>query len=154
MITEQQIKKLVEEKTSGTEIFPVEITVKPGNKINVLIDSDKGVAISDCVNVSRHIEGNLNREIEDFELQVSSSGIDQPLRITRQYKKYIGKQVQVITKAGDKITGELLNANDEGIEVEERKKEKVEGKKSKQLIVNKHNLNFNQIKETRIVISF
>lgn len=154
MITEKQIKQLVEEKIEGTGNYLVEIRVRPGNKIHILLDNDNNLSINDCVEVSRYVEHQLDRETEDFELEVSSPGLDQPLRILRQYKKYLGKQVEVLTAEGTKIAGELKAAGDEGIVVETRAKEKVEGKKSKQLVVTEHKLPFSQVKETKIVISF
>lgn len=154
MITEKKIRELVEERIAGTENYIVEVRVRPGNKILVLLDNMNGLAIKDCVDVSRHVEHNLDRESEDFELEVSSPGLDQPLRILRQYQKYIGKQVQVVTTDGSKITGELKTATEEAIEVETRAKEKIEGKKGKQLVVTNHRLPFADIKETRVVITF
>ena len=155
MITESRIKQLVEEKIEGTSNFIVDIRVKPGNKINILLDNDNNVSISDCIEVSRYVEHQLDRETEDFELEVSSPGLDQPLRILRQYRKYLGREVDVLlTVNNKKIIGTLLSADEEGIEVETRAKEKVEGKKSKQLVVTKHRLPFAEVKETRIVITF
>ena len=154
MITESRIKQLVEEKITGTTNFIVDIRVRPGNKISILLDNDNNVSINDCIEVSRYVEHQLDRETEDFELEVSSPGLDQPLRILRQYRKYIGKQVEVLLKDSKKIAGTLLAADEEGIEVETRAKEKVEGKKSKQMVITNHKLPFTEVKETRIVITF
>lgn len=154
MITEQQIRNLVETKLAETPNFIVDLSVKPGNKITVFLDSDDKVSIEDCVQVSRHIESNLNRDEEDFELQVSSAGMDQPLKLVRQYKKHIGKQIQTVTKDGKKTIGTLTAADDNGITIEEKSKQKVEGKKSKQIIVNNIHIVINNIKETKRVISF
>ena len=154
MITESRIKQLVEEKIADTGNFIVDIRVRPGNKINILLDNENNVSISDCVEVSRYVEHQLDRETEDFELEVSSPGLDQPFKVLRQYRKYQGKEVQVLLKDNTKITGTLLSVEEEGIEVETRVKEKVEGKKSKQLVITKHRLPFTEIKETRIVITF
>jgi ribosome maturation factor RimP len=154
MITLEHIRKLVDAKIAEGDNFLVELTVKPGNKINILLDNDKGVSIADCVAMSRHVEFSLDRETEDFELNVSSPGLDQPLKTLRQYQKYIGKQVEVLTKENKKLSGKLLKADENGIELETRTKERLEGKKGKQLIVNTIHLTFQQIKETKIVISF
>lgn len=154
MITVEQIKELTEKKLVGTLNFIVDISVKPGNKITVLLDNDNGISIGDCVEMSRYIEFSLDREKEDFELNVMSPGLTEPLKILRQYVKYLNKQVDVITKENKKYTGRLANVDDLGIVLETKAKEKIEGKKSKQLVVNNINLNFNQIKETKIVISF
>src|ERR1035437_188678 len=154
MITVNKIKELVEAKIVEGSNFIVDINVKPGNKITILLDNDKGVSISDCVAMSRHIEFNLDRESEDFELNVMSPGLTEPFKTLRQYQKHIEKQVDVLTKENKKLSGKLLSVNDEGILLETKVKEKTEGKKSKQLIISKTNLSFNQIKETKVVISF
>lgn len=154
MIQLQRIQELVDEKLAEGDNFLVELTVKPGNKINILIDNAKGVSIADCVAMSRHVEFSLDREQDDFELQVSSPGLDQPFKVLKQYQKYVGKQVEVLTKENKKLAGKLLSANEEGIELEVKTKEKVEGKKAKQNIINNFHLTFNQIKETKVVISF
>jgi ribosome maturation factor RimP len=154
MITLEQVKKLTDEKLEGTTNFIVDISIKPGNKIIILLDNDNGVSIGDCVAMSRHVEFSLDRETEDFELNVMSPGLTEPLKILRQYEKYIDKDVDVVTKENKKLTGKLLSANSEGIVLETQTKEKVEGKKTKQLTINNVPLTFNQIKETKVVISF
>jgi ribosome maturation factor RimP len=154
MITIDSIKKLTDTKIAEGTNFIVDITVKQGNKIIVLLDNDNGVSIKDCVEMSRHIESSLDREKDDFELNVMSPGLTEPFKILRQYQKNIEKQVDVTTKEGKKLTGKLVSANEEGIELESKVKEKVEGKKGKQLIINNIKLTFSQIKETKIVISF
>ena len=154
MITVEQIKKLAEEKLAGTTNFIVDISVKPGNKITILLDNDKGISISECVDMSRHVEFSLDREQEDFELNVMSPGLTEPFKILRQYEKYLDRQVEVLTKENQKLTGKLISVNNEGIVLETRAKEKTEGKRSKQLIINNTPLTFNQIKETKVVISF
>ena len=154
MITIDSIKKLTDTKIAEGTNFIVDITVKQGNKIIVLLDNDNGVSIKDCVEMSRHIESSLDREKDDFELNVMSPGLTEPFKILRQYQKNIDKQIDVTTKEGKKLTGKLVSANEEGIELESKVKEKVEGKKGKQLIINSIKLTFSQIKETKIVISF
>lgn len=154
MITREKIQEIADQKLAESTNFIVDIAIKPGNKIIVLLDNDNGISISDCVEMSRHIESNLDREAEDFELNVMSPGLTEPFKILRQYEKNIGKQVAVVTKEGKKLTGKLLKADREGIELETKTKERTEGKKGKQLMTNNINLTFNQIKETKIVISF
>ncbi|HEY0029268.1 MAG TPA: ribosome assembly cofactor RimP [Bacteroidia bacterium] len=154
MITVDKIKQLADQKIAEGSNFIVDIAVKTGNKITVLLDNDNGVSIGDCVAMSRHIEASLDRESDDFELNVMSPGLTEPFKILRQYQKNIGKQVDVVTKEGKKLSGKLLNATEEGIELETKVKEKTAAKKGKQLTINHINLAFNQIKETKIVISF
>jgi len=154
MITIDKIKEIADSKIAEGSNFIVDIKVKPGNKIIILLDNDEGVSISDCVAMSRHVESSLDRETEDFELNVMSPGLTEPFKTLRQYQKYIQKQVDVTTKENKKLSGKLLSVNNEGIQLETKIKEKTEGKKAKQLITENITLNFNQIKETKVVISF
>jgi ribosome maturation factor RimP len=150
MITEKQIKKLVADYFKGDEFFLVDLVLKPGNKISVFIDGDHRVTIEACKQLSRFLEENLDRESEDFDLTVSSAGADRPLKLPRQYKKNIGNDLEVITKAGDKITGTILNAGEEGIELEQQPVKK-SGKMQEKIVVS---LKFDEIKSAKEVISF
>ena len=154
MITSEKIQALVEEKIEGTDIFIVEINVRPGNKIEVFIDRDSGLALEDCLKVSRHIEGNLDREAEDFALDVSSPGVGRPLKLKRQYVKNIGRNVEVKLTDGQKLEGVLLSADEEKIVVQTRTKEEVEGKKGKKWVERENDITFDQIVETKVTISF
>ncbi len=148
MITKSLLQKLVEEQLAGTDRFVVDILVKPGNRIFVFIDSDTYVRIEHCITLSKHIESNLNRDEEDFELNVSSSGLDHPYTLLRQYIKNIGRQVKVKLQDGGEITGELTAANEHEIEVQEQKKVK------KEIITTLHKIAFPDIKETKEIIKF
>lgn len=153
MITKQKITELVEEvMTDG--LFLVDLIVAPGNAIKVIIDGDTGVTISTCVKVSRQVEGNLDREVEDFSLEVMSAGLDQPFRVERQYHKYLNKSIEVIDQNDIKLEGILKEVTSEGIQLETSKREKVEGKKKKQLIIRQHQFSYDQIKSAKCVISF
>lgn len=154
MITEAVVRKLVEERIDGSDIFIVAIHIGSGNTILVEIDSDSGVSVSDCIDVSRGVEHNLDREVEDFALEVTSAGLSKPLRVHRQFVKNIGREVKVTLLDGEKLEGELTTVNENDIVVKTITKEKVEGKKKKQMIEREHVLPFDQIKETYIIISF
>ena len=154
MISERTIKELVEEKITGTGNFIVDIKVSSANKINILLDNDEGLKINDCVQVSRFVESNLNREVEDFELEVSSPDATQPFKVLRQYYKRKGKQVEVVTFEGKKITGILQDVNDDGITIEEKHRQKIQGVHGKQWVSNEMVFLFSQIKEAKSVISF
>ncbi len=117
-ITVKLVTDLVNEKITGTDLFIGEIKIKPGNIIYVFLDGDHGVTIEQCVNVSRHIEHNLDRTKEDFELHVSSYGIGQPLKFLRQYKNAIGKKLSIITEDDMKYSGKLLNVDEKTIVLE------------------------------------
>ncbi len=154
MITKEQIEQIALPKIDEEGLFLVEITVSSSNHIVVLIDSEKGVSIDQCIVLSKHVEQNLNRDIEDFELDVASSGLGQPLKVLKQYIKNIGKDVDLVLLNGQKITGKLLEANKEGITVEVEKSVLVEGKKRKQLVTETLSLKYNEIKTTKVVVSF
>jgi len=154
MITKEQVTALVEEKIAGTDLFIVEVNVKPGNKIEVFVDRDSGLALEDCLKVSRHIEGNLDREVEDYALDVSSPGVGRPLKLKRQYFKNIGRNVEIKLTDGTKIEGTLTAADDEKIIVHTKTKEEVEGKKGKKWVERDNEVPFDTISETKITISF
>jgi ribosome maturation factor RimP len=147
MITNTQIKNLFEQWQKDEQIFLVDLAVKPGNKITLLVDRIGGLNITDCVDLSRFIEGNLDREKEDFELSVSSPGADAPFKVLNQYFKNIGRKVKITTKDDQTIIGILLKVIENNIEIEPEK-----GKKSKIAIPNI--IALNNIKDIRVIISF
>jgi ribosome maturation factor RimP len=156
MISEQKIIQLVEDKLKDTELFLVEVKVKPSNKIHIFLDDEsKGLAIGDCVELSKYIESKLDRDEEDFELEVSSPGMDQPMRVYKQYLKSIGRQIAVILKDGTKHVGKLINANENGIVVEKTRTERTNPTKKKKELITEHiEIPFPEMKETRKMISF
>ena len=146
-ISEAHIRKLVEEKLADSSMFIVELTVGSSNKIKVELDSMDGVSIDDCVAVSRHVEHQLDRDETDFELQVSSAGIDKPLRDRRQYTKNVGRQVKVRTVSGDEYKGRLVSATEEiTVELPANKKKKLPMRDAK--------VAWDEIAETKVIISF
>jgi ribosome maturation factor RimP len=156
MITEEKIVQLVREKLEGSGIFLVDVKVKPANKIHIFMDDEsKGLAISDCVEMSRYIESHFDRDQEDFELEVSSPGMDQPLKVYKQYLKSVGRQVAVILKDGTKHVGKLIAADENGITVEKTRTERTDpSKKKKELITEHIQIPFPDMKETRKMVSF
>ena len=157
MINKKKIETLALERIDELDkgLFIVEIKVSSSNVIQVEIDAEEGnVAIEDCVSVSRNIEHNLDREQQDFELQVSSAGLDKPFRVTKQYIKNVGEDVKVKLNQGGKLEGQLIEANEEHFVVETTRKERLEGKKKKETIIEQHKLSYDEVKETKIVISF
>lgn len=156
---------MIDERISelGNGLFVVDLTISANNVIHVELDKHVGnVAINDCMSVSRNVEHNLDREEEDFELHVSSAGLDKPFRVLAQYVKNIGREVKVVTLEGKKLEGILRAADDKEITIETSRMERPEGdglslsksKKKKELIVEQHVFPLDQIKETKIVISF
>ncbi len=134
--------------------FIVDIKISTSNKINILIDSITGTTIKDCITVSRNIENNLDREVEDFELEVSTPGLSEAFKVPQQYKKNIGRQVETQLKDGHKIKGELKSFDGNIIELIEEKMIKPEGKKRKQKVEVNHTINLDDTISTKVVISF
>jgi len=124
MIAVDYIESLVNGALSTDDLFLVEVTVEPKHKIKVVLDSDKIVAISDCIAINRAIEQKLDRDEQDFSLEVTSAGLGQPLKLLRQYSKYIGKELEVTIDSGVKLSGELRNVTTNFIELREKNKEK------------------------------
>lgn len=154
MITTTQILELIDEKLQEKNFFVVHLDVKPGNNIQLEIDGPEGFTIKDCVDFSRQIEHNLDREAEDFELHVSSPGLDKPFRVFEQYQKYKGKEVRVVQNNGEVVEGVLEVVNENEIQITYSFKQKIEGKKKKETIVKEEIISFTNIKETTIIISF
>ena len=115
MIEKIKILELVNNALEGSDKFLVNLKVTSDNRIYVDIDGDNGVTIDDCIELSRAIEGQLDRDEEDFALDVSSAGADQPLKLTRQYRKNVGRELEVVTVDGERAEGTLEDASDDGI---------------------------------------
>ncbi len=154
MIDKRVIEQLVEEKLASSSNYLVSVEVQPGNIIVVEIDNDDAVSIDDCVELSRYIEEHLDRDAEDFELEVGSAGITSPFKVLRQYKKNIGNEVEVLTKNGVKLTGLLKSADEEGFVVTVTKQVKPEGAKRKVTIEEDLPYTYNEIKYTKYLIRF
>jgi ribosome maturation factor RimP len=145
----EEIIQLVEEKIAGTEVYLVDVKVSP-SRVMVFIDKPTAIKIEDCVEISRHLQQKLegSQVWEHHELEVSSPGMDEPLKVPQQYQKRIGQTVSIVTFDGLKHTGILKAATDSGIEIEETITKKVDGKKQK--TIQALQLSFADIKETRI----
>ena len=154
MIALKEVTNLINEAIEGTSIFVISCEIKPGNKIKVLIDNEENTSIMDCMKVSRGVEHNLDREIEDFELSVSSPGLTEPFVVTKQYVKNIGRRVTVRTVDGRKQEGLLEEVTEDQIRLTDKVKERIEGRKSKEWVTKEYLFKFEEIKETKVVISF
>jgi ribosome maturation factor RimP len=154
MIEREKIVRLVEDKLTASDSYLVDVTVKPGNLIVVEIDNDRAVGIDDCVALSRYLESQLNREEEDFELEVGSAGITSPFKVLRQYVKNVGNEVEVLLKSGVKLTGVLKSADETGITLSVEKKVKPEGAKRKVTVEEEQRYTYDEIKYTKYLIRF
>jgi len=164
MIDKKKIIALAEERIAERDpkLYVVEISISTANNILVEIDREEGfVSIEDCVSISRNIEHNLDRESEDFSLEVSSAGIDQPLRVAKQYKKNIGRPVKVKLAEKGSVEGVIIAADESGFVIEQKEKKRIEGKspsggktKKKETVISELPFKYNEIKETKLIISF
>ena len=154
MIDKKTIQGIIEKEIENSDLYLVETKVSSDNTISVMIDSFAGVPIIKCIELSRAIDGQLDREIEDYELSVSSAGIGQAFQVIQQYHKNVGKEVEILTTEGEKSTGKLLVVGENEIEIEVEELVKVEGKKKKQLITRTQSFTFDQIKSTKDIITF
>lgn len=154
MIEKELIINFATQFLEGTPDYLTDVTVSADNTIVIEIDNDHGVDIDDCVALSKHIESKLDRETEDFELTVTSAGLSSPFKILRQYKKYEGKEVEVLCKNGQKVTGTLKSSDQNGFVVIASKKVKPEGAKRKIEVETEIPFAFDEIKHTKYLIRF
>jgi ribosome maturation factor RimP len=148
MIEKGNIEKIVKDFTAGTGMFLVSVKVSGDNRISVLADTMTGIRIEDCVALHRHIENSLDRDAEDFELQVSSPGLDAPFTVPEQYHKNNGKKIEVTTDEGIKTSGILKNITAGGFELDTEVKVKGKPKEIREL-----SFNFEQVKTAKLVIT-
>lgn len=154
MIDKSKVETIVNEWLVGKDYFLTDISVSPDDRIVVEIDHKEGVWIDDCVQLSQYIEARLDRDTEDYELEVGSAGIGQPFKVHRQYENHIGEQVEVLTDAGEKLKGTLKEVSDGNFTVTTRVKFKPEGAKRAKMIDEDRTMAYNDVKFTRAVINF
>ena len=154
MIDKKIVSGIVNEWLEDKDYFLVDVSVSPDDKIVVEIDHAEGVWIDDCVELSRFIESKLDREEEDYELEVGSAGIGQPFKVLQQYLIHIGKDVEVLTREGKKLEGVLKDANEETMTVTLMKKVKLEGAKRPKMVEEDVTFKYEEIKYTKYLISF
>ena len=153
MINKKKITQLIEDNLTDDQ-FIVEIEVTLTTQILVTLDGEHGITIDHCVQISRLVEGSLDREEDDFELQVSSAGLGQPFKIYRQFVKNTGTEVEVVLTDGEKLNGILKSVDNEGFELELLKRETLEGHKKKQLIASVRRFAFDEAKTVKNIIKF
>ena len=143
---------MVEKIIRETEIFLVDITVTAKNKILIWIDKKDGITIDECAEISKELENHLDRSIEDFEMEVSSPGLDTSFRVRQQYDKNIGREIEIVTKDNKIHKGKLLQVTEDEIKLEIIKNKKAKGKKEDQ--ATELSLGFNQIKSAKVIVTF
>lgn len=154
MIDKNVVKQLVEEKLASSDTYLVAVDVQPDNLITVEIDNDEGVDIDTCVELSRYLEAHLDRDTEDYELEVGSAGITSPFKVLRQYLKNKGNEVEMLLKSGIKLTGILDDADEKGAVILLEKQVKAEGSKRKTTVQEKVFYPYEEIKYTKYLLRF
>ena len=134
-------------------VFLIDLSINEANKITITLDGDTGVILQDCIDVSKAIDNNLDREEQDFSLEVASAGVSSPLKLVRQYKKNIGRTLKVKT-ATETIEAQLVSANDEVIELTWSAREPKKIGKGKETVVKKQQIPYSEIKEAIVTINF
>lgn len=135
-------------------VYVTGIKISSDNKINVFIDGDEGVTIKDCVSLSRAIESELNRDQEDFSLDVSSHGAATPLVFPRQYKRHVGRELEILKADNIKVEGKMLQCDEEGIEIEVSSRENKTLGKGKTTVVRTYRIPYAEMKETKIKLKY
>lgn len=150
----EEIKQITEPILEAKQLFLVDVSVSKDNVVEVFIDAQEGVSIQTCIEVSREIEQHFDRDTEDFELTVASAGIGYPFKVEGQYKKNIGKNVEIKFNDNTKLTGILKSFTPESVTLEYEEKKAVEGKKKKELVKTEKTINRNEIKQIKDIVIF
>lgn len=154
MLREKVENLLQEAFEENKSLFLIELNIDNANHISVVIDGDDGVSVNDCIAVSRKIEHNLDRDEEDFSLDVASAGVSQPLKMPRQYRKNIGRKLAVTTVEGEKIEGDLVEMEGDKITLQWKAREPKPVGKGKVTVTKEAVLSLEEIKEAKVIITF
>ncbi len=136
------------------DIFLVDFKVSADNSIKIILDGDKDVNVKDCINISREIEGSLDREVEDFSLEVASAGVGSALKFPRQYYKNIGRELEVVLTDGALVSGELTKVEDQQIELQWKQREPKAVGKGKITVTKNKTIAFDEINQSKVMIKF
>ena len=155
MTFRNKVQELLEAALAEHEhLFLIDLSINEANKISIVLDGDFGVNLQDCIDISRAIENKLDREEQDFSLEVASAGVSSPLKLVRQFKKNIGRTLKVKTIATEEVEAKLTAADDEKITLEWKAREPKKIGKGKETVEKKLNLPYESIKEAVVIISF
>lgn len=154
MTFREKVLNLLEEGLKEKpSVFLIDLNINDAHKIVVTLDGDNGVALQDCIDISRAIEHNLDREDQDFSLEVASVGVGSPLKMVRQYKKNVGRLL-IVKLATETIEAELADANDDFISLEWEAREPKKIGKGKETVQHKREIPYSDIKEAIVTIKF
>ncbi|MFC2425304.1 MAG: ribosome assembly cofactor RimP [Bacteroidota bacterium] len=150
MIDKDLIRQTIEEKLASTDCFLVSLSISGDNQIMVEIDSETSVDLDFCVELTRYIEQHFDRDAEDYSLEIGSYSITKPFVDRRQYRKNIGRKVEVLTEESRKIRGTLVAVDNDDFTLEIEEKELVEGQKRKKLVKKEITLLYNSVKQIKL----
>lgn len=136
------------------DLFLIDVKISAGNDIIIILDGDNGVSIQDCLDCSRAVENNLDREEQDFSLQVTSTGLSEPLTLPRQYQKNIGREVELLLENSEKIKGEIVKVEQEAVTLLLRYRKPKDIGKGKVDVEEERVFPLSEIKKSVIVIKF
>ena len=154
MIDKAAVKQIVEEFLADKDYQLIDLSISPDNRIVVEIDSYSGVDVDVCAELSRFIEERLDRNKEDFELEVGSVSLTAPFKTKMQYEKNVGHDVEVFLKNGKKVSGQLVSVDDDTFAVEAEVLVQMAGKKRKQKQLNTFTFRYDEINYTQYNLKF
>jgi ribosome maturation factor RimP len=137
-----------------SNIFLVDLKISNDKSIKIILDSDKEVNVKDCIDISRSMEGALDRDQEDFSLEVASAGVGSPLKFPRQYHKNLGRKLEVISTEGLKFKGDLTHVKEDAIELQWKLRETKPIGKGKVTVTKKKTILFDEISQAKVMIKF
>jgi ribosome maturation factor RimP len=154
MTFKEKVNKLLAEALlDKPTLFLIDLTITDAFKVIVSLDDDNGVALQDCIDVSRAIEANLDREEQDFSLEVASVGVGSPLKLIRQYKKNVGRTL-IVKTVQENLEAELVEANDEFVILSWEAREPKKIGKGKETVQKTLQLPYEDIKEAIVTVTF
>lgn len=154
-MNKQIVNQLVSEALSeNNSLFLLDLTIHQDNKIVVIVDGDQGVPLQECIRISRHIENNIDREVEDYALEVTTPDINDPIKNNRQYKKNLQRTLKISLKDGAKHEGILKSINASGIVIESKVREPKPIGKGKITVIKNFELAFENIEKAIVKIMF
>ncbi len=155
MSFKNNVKVLLDEALlQKSSMFLIDLVITEDNKISITLDDDNGVILQDCIDISRAIESELDKDELLYSIDVASAGVSLPLKLTRQYKKNVGRNLKVTTSELEKIEAKLTEADDEKITLEWQSREPKKIGKGKETVNNKKQIAYAEIKEAIVLISF
>lgn len=154
MLDKNLIIKAVSDAIEGSDIFIVEVKVTPDNRVTVELDSQNGLDIDTCASVTRAIESAVDRDVEDYELEVGSAGLTSPFKVPAQYVKNIGNDIEVLTRDGKKLTGKLTAVEGTDFTIEVTRKVKEPGAKRPVMVSEPLTMSMDNVKKACYLINF